>query len=234
MKKILLLLVLSVPTFGQINKPYSRDSAVRSFRALIAANDRDMKSVVTAENEISLVCFADNLPFNYEDRFLTIELEHPAHWYRDISSTNTSTTPEYDAKSGAVNFKFREWENQNWKSVIYATVLGSWYSYGHYQGVVWKPVGRAPEYRAHRDDDDFGDTDVSVGVDDTTFNARQTFQNKNDGTTDYEMTVRLSTGRYTEKWTARKPNESDHEMSSAGTCYSAKTFAKSSTTHSKN
>ncbi|MGB2636294.1 MAG: hypothetical protein WAM58_20355, partial [Candidatus Acidiferrum sp.] len=48
------------------------------------------------------------------------------------------------------------------------------------------------------------------------------YENRNNGTTTYDMNMRLSTGRYKETWTPDK----GEVMESVGNCYKAKEFTR--------
>lgn len=66
---------------------------------------------------------------------------------------------------------------------------------------------------------------MSAMEDDTTFYASKKYENRNSGTTTYEMNVRLSTGRYKETWTPDK----GEPFESVGNCYKAKEFVRATT-----
>jgi len=80
------------------SKSYSREAAEKSFRALVAAKDPDILDVIKNDG---LVCFADSLPFDEKDRFISIELPKPTSWLQE--KTNASSSEEqgsiYDGKT---------------------------------------------------------------------------------------------------------------------------------------
>lgn len=67
-----------------------------------------------------------------------------------------------------------------------------------------------------------GATELTAIQDSSTFFASKKYENKNGGTTTYEMNVRLSTGRYKETWT---PDKGD-AFGSVGNCYNARDFGR--------
>jgi hypothetical protein len=231
---VVLLLIGSV--WGQTDsKPYSREAAERSFQALAAAKDSDILDVIKSDG---LVCFADSLPFNEEDRFLTIVLPKPSYWFQDTkssASTNEEGGSFYDGKTefpatSLASLDFHAWQNQDWTSVVDSGLGGKWYSYGHYQRSksgqsVWKAYGdEPPAFRFGKDKDEItGATSLSAMEDSSIFNASKKYENRNNGTTSYEMNMRLSTGRYKETWTPDK----GEAMESVGNCYRAKGFVRS-------
>jgi hypothetical protein len=226
------------PVSGQSgSKPYSREAAEKSFRALVAAKDPDIIEVISGDG---LVCFAESLPFSDEDRFLTIVLPKPTAWFPDTTS-NVKPSQEggsfYDGKTdfpafSPVSLDFHEWENQDWAAVVDSYLEGKWSSYGHNERLksgenVWRPYGGGvPVFRFAKDKDDItGATNVGAMQDGSTFNASKTYKNRNNGTTTYEMNLRLSTGRYKERWTPDK----GEAMESVGNCYKAKGFVHGAT-----
>lgn len=226
------------PIWGQSDsKPYSREVAETSFRALVAAKDSDIIGVIQGNG---LVCFADALPFHEEDRFLTIVLPKPRDWFQDTTS-NVGPSEKggsfYDGKTefsaiSTVSLDFHVWVNQDWTSVVDSMLQGKWSSYGHYQRLkngksVWKAYGDEPPiFRFGKDKDEItGATNVSAMEDGTIFNASKTHANRNNGTTTYEMNLRLSTGRYKETWTPDK----GEPFESVGNCYKAKELVLSTT-----
>lgn len=137
----LIVLYLTGPLSAQDSKPYLREAAEESFRALVAAKDKDVLNLIKAD---ALVCFADSLPFNVEDRFPTLELPKPDVWFVEKPQTeNTNSSEEhgtfYDGKTdfpvAAVSFlSFHVWENQDWEVMIDSSLVdGKWHSYGHYE-----------------------------------------------------------------------------------------------------
>ena len=225
------------PIWGQTDsKPYSREVAERSFRALVAAKDSDIIDVIKGNG---LVCFADSLPFHEEDRFLTIVLSKPSGWFQDTTSKSVSPTEEggsfYDRKTefpaiSTASLDFHVWVNQDWTIVVDSMLEGKWRSYGHYQRLkngksVWKAYSNEPPvFRFGKARDDItGATNVSAMEDRLIFNASKTYENQSNGTTNYEMNLRLSTGRYKETWTPDK----GEAMESVGNCYKAKEFVRS-------
>jgi len=217
-------------------KPYSRAAAEKSFRTLVTAKDPDIMDLLKNDG---YVCFAEALPFNSEDRFLTIDLMIPTFWVQDKSSNdNPSEGSFYDGKTdfpaiSKLPLYFHEWVNQDWTVVVDSRMLdGMWYSFGHYERTktgknVWKPYSDIPPvFRLTRDADRLtGEANISAMEDGTTFYATKKYGNKNNGTTAYEMNMRLSTGRYKETWT---PDKGD-PFESVGNCYKAKEFLRSST-----
>jgi hypothetical protein len=210
---------------------------VKSFRALVAAKDSDIIDVIKGNG---LVCFADSLPFNEEDRFLTIVLPKPGDWFLDTTSNMSPSEISgsfYDGKTdfpaiSTVFLNFHVWVNQDWTIVVDSLLEGKWHSYGHYERLkngrsVWKAYGDDPPiFRFGKDKDEItGATNVSAVEDGSIFNASKTYENRNNGTTTYEMNLRLSTGRYKETWTPDK----GEAMESVGNCYKAKEFARSTT-----
>lgn len=237
---VVLLLIGSA--WGQTDsKPYSREVAERSFRTLVAAKDSDVIKVIKGDG---LVCFADSLPFNKEDRFLTIVLPKPSDWFQDTTS-NVSPSEEggsfYDGKTeflvaSPAFLDFHVWENQDWTSVVDSMLEGKWRSYGHYQRLksgksVWRAYGdEPPVFRFGKDKDEItGATNVSAMEDGSIFSASKKYENRDNGTTTYEMNMRLSTGRYKETWTPDK----GEAMESVGNCYKAKEFVRSTTSVKK-
>jgi hypothetical protein len=237
---VTLLIMLAISSWGQTDsKPYSRAAAEKSFRALVAAKDSDITDVIKSDG---LVCFADFLPYNNEDRFLTIVLPKPSYWLQDTTVTTSEKDGTfYDGKtdfpaSAMGVLDFHEWVNQDRSSVILSMLDGKWHTYGHYQSLkgrapVWKVYGdESPVFRFQTDKDEVtGATNVGAMEDGTSFYASKTYANKNNGTTSYEMNVRLSTGRYKETWT---PSKGD-AFESVGNCYKAKEFARVTTSTKK-
>lgn len=216
-------------------KPYSRAAAEKSFRTLVAAKDADILNLIKNDG---LVCFADSLPTDEEDRFLTIDLPRPTEWFQEKTKSDSEEQGSiYDGKSDLPAFSpaylsFHAWVNQDWTSIIDSIRLESsgWHSYGHYEikdgKRTWKPFGVPPVFRFSVDKDEFTSaTNISASEDDTTFYASKKFENRNNGTTTYEMNVRLSTGRYKEVWTPDK----GEPMESVGNCYKAKEFVRATT-----
>jgi integrase len=69
MRTLAFVLVLTASVWGQSDrKPYAREAVEKSFRALVAATDRGILDVV----HDGLVCFADSLPFDEQDRFSSL------------------------------------------------------------------------------------------------------------------------------------------------------------------
>jgi hypothetical protein len=87
---------------------------------------------------------------------------------------------------------------------------------------VWKAYDDAPPvFRWGKDKDEItGATNLGALEDDTTFYASKKYENGNNGTTTYQMNMRLSTGRYKETWTPDK----GEPFESVGNCYKAKEF----------
>jgi len=232
------LLLTVEPVWGQTDsKPYSREAAVRSFRALVAAKDSDIIDVIKGNG---LVCFAESLPFHEEDRFLTIVLPKPNVWFQDTTSKVSSSEEGgsfYDGKTefpaiSIVSLDFHVWVNQDWTSVVDSMLEGRWRSYGHYQrlkngGSVWRAFGDVPPvFQFGKDTDQItGTTNLSAMEDGSAFLASKKFENRDKGTTTYDMNVRLSTGRYKETWTPDK----GEAFASVGNCYKAKEFVRSTT-----
>lgn len=217
---------------GGNSKPYSREAAEKSFRALVAAKDADILGVIKDDG---LVCFADSLPMDEEDRFLTIDLPRATGWFQEKTDSDSAEQGSiFDGKSDLPAFSpaylsFHAWVNQDWTSIIDSIRFGGsgWHSYGHYETkngkTAWKPFGAPPVFRFSQDKDEFTSaTNISAMEDDTTFYASKKFDNRNNGTTTYEMNVRLSTGRYKEIWTPDK----GEPIESVGNCYKAKEFAR--------
>lgn len=227
----LVLLLIAGPVWGQDSKPYSREAAEKSFRALVAAKDSDMMDVVKNDG---YVCFADVSPLYKEDRFLTIVLQKPTDWSPERSTDDKDYHSLYDESkdSPAISFgilDFYEWENQDYDVVMGSGVSGNWHSYGHYQRlkdgkVVWRPFNDLPAIFRYKTDKDeiSGATDIAARQDGSTFYAAKKYANRNNGTTTYEMNMRLSTGRYKETWT---PDKGD-AFESVGNCYKAKEFIR--------
>lgn len=235
---VFVMLLLVEPICGQTDsKPYSRQAAEKSFRALVTAKDSDILDVIRGDG---LVCFADSLPFHEEDRFLTIVLPKPSYWMQDTSS-NVKANEEggsfYDGKTefpaiSIAALDFHVWVNQDWTSVVDSMLEGKWHSYGHHQRLkngtmVWKAFDDMPPvFRFAKDKDEIsGSTDLSAMEDGSTFSASKKFRNRDNGTTSYEINVRLSTGRYKETWTPDK----GEAFESVGNCYKAKEFVRSTT-----
>jgi len=232
------MFLLAGPVWGQDSKPYSREAAEKSFRALVAAKDSDIMDVIKADG---LVCFADSFPFYDEDRFLTIELNKPDYWLQDKTSDANSSEEQgsfYDGKTDfsvtyPASLHFYEWINQDWTAVIFSRAVdGKWHSYGHYERLtnekrVWKAFAElSPTFRFKKDKDPLtGAADVSAIEDGSTFYATKKYENKNKGITTYEMNMRLSTGRYKETWTPDK----GEAFSSVGNCYRVKEFIRTTT-----
>jgi len=231
----LMMLLLAGPTWGQTDsKPYSREAAEKSFRALVAAKDTDILSIIKSEG---LVCFADSLSFKAPDRFLTIQLHKPMAWIQDTTS-NVRPSDEkgsfYDGKTDFPGFSLAllylsEWENQDSTSIISSPIGAGWHSYGHYErsknGTTdWKPYSDMPIIFRFSEDKDAisGATDISATNDGTTFYATKKYDNRNGGKTTYEINVRLSTGWYKETWTPDK----GEPLESVGNCYKAKEFVR--------
>lgn len=227
-------LVLIASTWAQTeSRPYSRAAAEKSFRALVTAKDSDMMDVLKNDG---YVCFADGLPFDNEDRFLTIVLPKPTAWFPEKKDNDKDYHSLYDETTDSAawfsaSLDLTEWENQDSTILIMSMLDGYWHSYGHYQRLkdgtaIWKPYGDIPPvFRFAADKDISGATNVSATEDGTTFYATRKYENKNKGTTIYEMNMRLSTGRYTETWTTDK----DEAFKSVGNCYKAKEFICNST-----
>lgn len=137
---------------GGNSKPYSREAAVKSFRALVAAKDSDILDVF---KDNGLVCFADTLPFDEEDRFITLKLAKPNTWLQD-KDTNDPGEQEgsiYDGKTdhAAISpgyLSFHVWVNQDWTAMVDSSLDGRWRSYGHYEikngKNIWKPFNALP------------------------------------------------------------------------------------------
>jgi len=229
---VLLVLLLTAPAWGQTNsKPYSREAAEKSFRALVTAKDSDITDLIKGDG---LVCFGESSPLG-EDRFLTIQLSKPLNWLEDKTSGDNSSEEHgsiYDGKTDLAVMSpgflyFHEWINQDWTSVVDSMLDGRWRSVGHYERLkngqsVWKPFnGMSPVFQFKKDKDEItGATDLSASEDGSTFYASKKYGNRNKGTTAYAMNIRLSTGRYKETWT---PDKSD-PIESVGNCYKAKEF----------
>jgi len=226
-----LVLLLTGIGWGQTTpKPYSREAADKSFRALVAARDKEIIDLVKGDG---LVCFADSYPIDEEDRFITLSLSKPGSWFEDKTSSvpRDENASIYDGKSELPAYSpgflsLREWENQDSSIVISSGMNGKWTSYGHYDVKngkrEWKPFGNTlPTFYYREDKDEItGATELSALEDETTFYATKTFPNKSNGTTAHEFNLRLSTGRYKETWT---PDKGD-AFSSVGNCYKAKEY----------
>lgn len=187
---------------GGNSKPYSREAAEKSFRALVAAKDSDILDLIKNDG---LVCFADSLPLDEEDRFLTIELPRPTAWFQEKTDSDSEEQGSiYDGKSNLpatspAYLSFHAWVNQDSTSIVDSIRItdSRWRSYGHYETkngkAVWKLFGAPPVFRFSQDKDELtGATNISALEDDTNFYASKKFENRNNGTTTYEMNVRLS------------------------------------------
>jgi len=184
-----------------------------------------------------LACFADSLPFNSPDRFITIVLPKPRYWSQDTAS-DVKPSEEggsfYDGKTeflaiSLASLYFHVWENQDWTAIVDSGLEGKWRSYGHYQRqkngtTVWKHYGNLPAvFRFDKDKDEItGATDLSALEDDSRFYASKKYKNQSNGTTTYEMNMRLSTGRYKETWTPDK----GEPIESVGNCDKSKEFIR--------
>jgi hypothetical protein len=240
MRKLLIVfigVVVAKPILAQDSKTYSRRAAENSFRALVTAKDSEIIDIIKQDG---LVCFADSLPFAEEDRFLTIVLPKPSFWLQETSAkpNEDGASPDSKTEFSAISMTslyFHEWINQDWTIVVDSSLGSAWHSYGHYQVVknenIWKPFGDLPPvFRfAEEKDEITGATNVSAIEDGSVFIASKKYQNRNNGTTTYEMNMRLSTGRYKETWT---PDKGD-PMESVGNCYKAKEFVHTAATPAK-
>ena len=188
-----------------------------------------------------LVCFAHSLPFNDEDRFLTIVITKPNTWFQNTKSgpaSSEGTGSFYDGRTDFAatslgSLALRVWENQDWSNGVDSYLEGAWHSYGHYERSrngqsPWKSYGDIPPvFRFASDKDEItGATNVTAMDDGSILNASKKYANRGNGTTVHEMNVRLSTGRYKETWT---PDKGD-PMESVGNCYKAKSFANTTQT----
>ena len=65
----------------------------------------------------------------------------------------------------------------------------------------------------------YEDSECSFFIDNTAFRFFHTYTNKNGGKTDYELEIRLSTGRYSETYSWSKAKDMDSgEETHAGRC----------------
>ena len=83
-----------------------------------------------------LVCFGDSLPFNDEDRFLTIVLPKPSYWFQDTESNVKSDENGsfYDGKTefpaiSHASLYFHEWVNQDWTVIVDSHLEDKWQSF---------------------------------------------------------------------------------------------------------
>lgn len=216
------LVVLSLVTSVSAQ---SRDGRA-AFDRLLAAHDADIMDVIKNNR---LVCFADRNPEWLEsDRFLVIVTSEPqdSAWI----NTDSSKTIYGSEPATAMQYGTEEvyvWENEDNTLWVSSLLAGQWHGFGHYKlqgGRRWVAGDIGPVFRYSIDDDRakaLGSSE-SIVHDSTSFSATKRYDNKAKGTTEWRLSVRLSTGRYREEW--------DGMGESLGRCYRAKTLVKAAAT----
>jgi hypothetical protein len=228
MKRISILIALSVSTLalGQIRA----DRA--AFDRLVKAHDKDILVVV---KDNALVCFADEpSQIGTPDRFLVIHLatfDNDA-WFAAEEGANAFGDQDILVKQSASSI-IDIWEHEDIsKSVIFGYAAHSEFTqFGHYVWLHdksgkkrWTSSGTTTFQGAS--ENGFNYIKQSVLQDETNYIADQTYTNGNNGTTEWSISVRLSTGRYVETWdvTDKGQTESHPLDKIVGRCSPAKTL----------
>ena len=243
MKRLVVVLALALTVAAQ-SKGAHPDGRT-AFDRLVAAHDKDITEVVGKDR---LVCFADKNPeWVASDRFLVIVTSEPdeSSWInadgidgKTIYGPDPALGQQYGIEEVYV------WENEDNVLWVGSGLGGMWRADGHYTMKggrrQWVAGGIGPVFRYSTDGDKakaLGSSE-SVIQDPTSFAATKKYDNKAKGTTDWSLSVRLSTGRYRETWETTTNGGTDShdatsESESLGRCYRAKSLVKTSTTAGK-
>jgi hypothetical protein len=147
--------------------------ACSSFKQLLEADDQDILEIFSLRP--SYVCFRSN-----DDAFLIFTVVEPFESEWKKSDHGVGQIQKYE--SDAYLYEFRD-------GVSYMT---------HYAREYWRRIVPAlgPEY--HYQATQGTDKGLYINIDDTEISIDYPFKNQNGGTTHYSLTIRRSTGRFTE------------------------------------
>ena len=204
----------------------AKEDGRAAYDKLLAAHDPDILDAVKGNY---LVCFADKNPaWLASDRFLVVETPeiNDTTWVNSTPDQTIYGNQPTLAKQTAMAAVYA-WEHEDDQLWVSSFLTGEWTALGHYamQGGKAKWINRPyskPVYRYSKDsktDDEKTHPVESLSMDDTTFSASETYKNQASGTTEWSLSIRLSTGRYHETW------ETNDRQESLGRCYRAKTLA---------
>ena len=208
----------------------SKGDGRAAFDRLLAAHDSDIMDVIKNNR---LVCFADKNPeWLASDRFLVIVTSEPddSSWVNGDGidgKTIYGSDPALGQQFGVEEVYV--WEHEDNTLWVGSAMGGMWRADGHYTMKggrrQWVAGSIGPVFRYSIDDDKaktLGSVE-SIAHDSTSFSATKKYDNKANGTTNWSLSVRLSTGRYREAWETTTINES------LGRCYRAKTLTVTTT-----
>ena len=203
-----------------------------AFDRLVASHDKD---IVDAVKDNALVCFADERSNSQvPDAFLVIHLAtfDDDQWHAVDAGANVFGQQDVLVKQAAES-SIDFWEHEDVaKSMTQGYAANSQFtSIGHY---VWADANngkkkwmsaRAPSFQGSSDKG-FNYTKQYIVQDETNYSASQTYTNQSKGETEWSINVRLSTGRYVEKWdVTEKGQTKSHPLEEIlGRCSPAKTL----------
>jgi hypothetical protein len=240
MKRLAIAMALSLTVVAQSkDAPHSdaHPDGRAAFDRLVAAHDTDITGVV---KDNRLVCFADKNPdWLASDRFLVVVTSQPddSSWVNGDGidgKTIYGSDPALGQQFGVEEVYV--WEHEDNTLWIGSGIGGMWRADGHYTMKggrrQWVAGSIGPVFRYSIDGDKAKalGSEESVIQDPTSFAATKKYANKAKGTTDWSLSVRLSTGRYRETWETTTGTDSESaprsESESLGRCYRAKTLVK--------
>jgi hypothetical protein len=206
-------------------RPVSRP-AHAAFNELWMARD---KEIVGSVGNNDLICFPD---LEADDRFLVVstmmfddrewELQYPEQGH-DNTGKDLWTKPMPVEQWGMSDVTVWKDEQSDIQVSTLETV-GWWRGSGYYTESSDKRLWHAgfhPIFSYKSKDDN-----AAITRDETGYIATTKFKNKNGGTTTWTLTVRLSTGRYTEEW-----ETTDSQIpTTTGRCATAKSLIKTTAT----
>lgn len=189
----------------------------RSFHELLNTKDADILEKIGKGNE-AFVCFRAD-----QDSFFIAEYSRItwSSWIRDSEGwPNDATSGPFYAYGSASMTNYRRGQDDDWYA---AGPLGKWKAWGHMgkyapkNGAPLITDGPPPMFSEKCS---FPDGEkCSFFIDNTGFKFFRNFTNKNEGTTDYSLEIRLSTGRYTETYSWSKAKDLDAgEDTNTGRC----------------
>jgi hypothetical protein len=230
MKRIILIFLFAANSLSFCQTREDR----AAFDRLVASHDKD---IVDAVKDNALVCFSDERSKSQPaDGFLVIHLAtfDDDQWHAVDAGTNVFGEQDVSVKQAAGS-SIEFWEHEDVAKSVRSGYVGNaqFTSYGHY---VWlkDQTGKkkwmsasAPGFQASSDRG-FDYIKQYMVQDETNYNASQTYTNMNKGETEWSINVRLSTGRYVERWDVTdKGQTQSHQLEEIlGRCTPAKTLVE--------
>ena len=214
------LLFVSLLAFGQQKAtpqtPCGLQSC-RSFHELLNRKDADILEKIGKDNE-AFVCFRED-----EDSFFIAEYSQLkwSSWIPDSDNwPKDSTSGPYYAYGSAAVTNYRSGQDDDWYG---AGPLSKWKAFGHTGKFTVKDgapfLADAPGAMFVANCTFPEGEQCSLFIDQTSFKLYRNFKNKKEGTTDYALEIRLSTGRYSETYSWDKSKDADEgETKHSGRC----------------